>query len=60
MKSEIIKSAQNLYNSGQVQEALKYYATALWRNEESNTELLCTWLEDNNLIQKAGEIFLTA
>ncbi len=55
LKSEVIKNAQNLYDSGQVQEALEYYATALWHNKENNTELLYTWLEDNSLIEKAGE-----
>ena len=55
MKSEVIKNAQNLYDSGQVQEALEYYAAALWHNKENNTELLYTWLEDNSLIEKAGE-----
>lgn len=55
MKSDIVLEAENLYQSGQIQKALKYYATALWRGEENNTELLCTWLNDKALITKAGE-----
>ncbi len=55
MKSDVITKAENLYQSGQTQEALKYYASSLWNEEESNPELLSTWLADNNLIKKVGE-----
>lgn len=55
MKSDVIREAENLYQSGQTQKALKYYASSLWNEEESNPELLSTWLADNNLIKKAGE-----
>lgn len=55
MKSDIIKKAEQLYQSGNVQEALQYYATCLWRGEENNPELLSLWLEDKSLVAKAGE-----
>ncbi len=55
MKSDIIKKAEHLYNTGNVQEALQYYATCLWRGEENSTELLSAWLGDTALAAKAGE-----
>ncbi|MDE5950447.1 MAG: hypothetical protein K2H12_02555 [Acetatifactor sp.] len=55
MKSDIVKKAEQLYHSGNVQEALRYYATCLWRGEEHSTELLAAWLGDKDLAAKAGE-----
>lgn len=55
MKSNIVKEAEQLYFSGNVQEALRYYATCLWRGEEQSPELLSAWLGDKNLVAKAGE-----
>ena len=55
MKSKIIKKAEHLYNTGNVQEALQYYATCLWRGEEESTELLSAWLGDTAFVAKAGE-----
>lgn len=55
MKSEIVKKAESLYESGQVPEALQYYVVSLWRREEENTELLSAWLGDPELLSKAGE-----
>ena len=55
MKSEIVKKAESLYESGQVPEALQYYVVSLWRREEENTELLSAWLGDPKLLSKAGE-----
>lgn len=55
MKSDIIKKAEHLYNTGNVQEAFQYYATCLWRGEEKSTELLSAWLGDTALVAKAGE-----
>ena len=55
MKSDIIKKAEHLYNTGNVQEAFQYYATCLWRGEEESTELLPVWLSDTALVAKAGE-----
>ncbi len=55
MKSEIIKEAEHLYESGNIQEAFRYYAGSLWRGEENETELLSVWLSDENIIDRAGE-----
>ncbi len=55
MKSDIIKKAEQLYQSGNIPEAFQYYATCLWRGEENNPELISLWLEDKNLAAKAGE-----
>lgn len=55
MKSIIVKKAEQLYNTGNVQEALQYYATCLWRGEEDSTEPLSSWLGDKKLVAKAGE-----
>lgn len=55
MKSEIINKAEHLYHSGNVQEALQYYAACLWRGEEDSAELLAQWLGDRDLVSKAGE-----
>lgn len=55
MRSEIIQKADYLYHSGNVQEALQYYAACLWRGEEDDTELLSQWLGDRDLTAKAGE-----
>ena len=55
MKSSIVKEAERLYRSGNTQEALRYYATCLWRGEEQSTELFSAWLGDRSLVSKAGE-----
>lgn len=55
MKSDIIKKAEQLYQSGNVQEAFQYYAACLWRGEENSPELLPLWLADKDLVAKAGE-----
>lgn len=55
MKSKVVREAEHLYKTGKVQEALRYYATCLWRREEDSTELLLTWLGDDKLVAKAGE-----
>lgn len=55
MKSENIQKAEQLYHSGQVQEALRHYASCLWRGEEEDTGLLSQWLGDRDLTAKAGE-----
>lgn len=55
MRSEIVKEAEHLYETGKVSEALRYYATCLWRGEEKNTELLEVWLSDKELVTRAGE-----
>ncbi|MDE6055489.1 MAG: hypothetical protein K2G55_17430, partial [Lachnospiraceae bacterium] len=55
MKSDIVKRAEHLYYTGNVQEALHYYASCLWNGEEDSTEPLSAWLSDQNLVAKAGE-----
>ncbi len=55
MKSDIVKRAEHLYHTGNVQEALHYYASCLWNGEEDSTEPLSAWLSDKNLVAKAGE-----
>ncbi|MDE6925765.1 MAG: hypothetical protein K2P59_11000 [Acetatifactor sp.] len=55
MKSDIIQKAEHLYNTGNVNEALQYYAVSLWRGEEDSPELLFPWLGDRDLVAKAGE-----
>lgn len=55
MKSTIIKEAEKLYQSGKEQDALHYYAAALWNGEEDSMELLSRWLGDSTLVKKAGE-----
>ena len=55
MKSNIVEKAEHLYKTGNVREALQYYATCLWRGEEDSTEPLSAWLGDANLVAKAGE-----
>ncbi|MCM1303869.1 MAG: hypothetical protein NC305_09685 [Lachnospiraceae bacterium] len=55
MRSDIIKKSEELYQSGNVQDAFRYYASCLWRGEEDNPELLSLWLEDKDLVAKAGE-----
>lgn len=55
MKSDIVKKAEQLYQSGNVQEALRYYASCLWNGEEDSTDPLRTWLGDPDLVSKAGE-----
>lgn len=55
MKSDIVKEAEQLYQTGNVQEALQYYAGCLWRGEERSTEPLSAWLGDQSLVAKAGE-----
>ena len=55
MKSNIVKKAEQLYQTGNVQEALHYYASCLWNGEEDSTEPLSIWLGDPNLVAKAGE-----
>ncbi len=55
MKSEIIQKAESLYHTGNIQEALQYYASCLWRGEEDSPELLSRWLGDRDLTDKAGE-----
>jgi len=55
MKSSIVRKAEQLYHSGNVQEALKYYSSCLWRGEEHSTEPLSAWLGDKSLVAKAGE-----
>lgn len=55
MKSNIIKKAEQLYQSGNVQEALHYYASSLWNGEEDSADLLSIWLGDPDLVARAGE-----
>lgn len=55
MGSDIIREAKRLYDTGNVQQALQYYASSLWRGEEQSPELLPVWLGDPNLVAKAGE-----
>lgn len=55
MKSDIVKKAEQLYNTGNIQEALHYYASCLWNGEENSTEPLSAWLGDKELVAKAGE-----
>lgn len=55
MKSAIVKKAEQLYQAGNVQEALHYYASCLWNGEENSADPLATWLRDEHLVDKAGE-----
>lgn len=55
MKSDIVKEAERLYQTGNIQEALQYYAGCLWRGEEHSTEPLLAWLSDPRLAARAGE-----
>ena len=55
MKSSIVQKAEHLYHTGNVQEALHYYASCLWNGEEDSTAPLSAWLSDQNLVAKAGE-----
>lgn len=55
MGSDILKEAKRLYDTGNVQQALRYYASSLWRGEEQSPELLPEWLGDPHLAEKAGE-----
>ncbi len=55
MRSEIVKKAEHLYEAGKVPEALRCYATSLWRGEENDTGLLEVWLSDRDLVARAGE-----
>ena len=55
MKSSIVIKAEQLYHSGNVQEALRYYSSCLWRGEEHSMEPLSAWLGDKDLVSKAGE-----
>ena len=55
MRSEIVKKAEHLYEAGKVPEALRCYATSLWRGEEDDTGLLEVWLSDRDLVARAGE-----
>ncbi len=55
MKSSIVKKAEQLYHTGNVQEALHYYASCLWNGEENSTDPIAEWLGDENLVAKAGE-----
>ncbi len=55
MKSNIVKKAEQLYHTGNVQEALRYYATCLWNGEEDSIDPIAEWLGDQNLVDKAGE-----
>lgn len=55
MRSEIVEKAQDLYESGNIREAFRYYASCLWRGEEDDTELLQVWLSDQEIVSKAGE-----
>lgn len=55
MGLDTVREAERLYNTGNVQEALQYYASALWRGEEQSLELLPVWLGDPGLTEKAGE-----
>lgn len=55
MKSTIVKKAEQLYHTGNVQEALHYYASCLWNGEEDSTEPIAKWLGDEKLVAKAGE-----
>lgn len=60
MKSDIVKKAEQLYNTGNIAEAFHYYASCLWTGEEDSTELLPKWLGDKNLVDKAGEPIVCA
>ena len=51
----MIKKAEQLYQSGNIMEAFQYYSTCLWRGEENDPELISLWLEDKDLVAKAGE-----
>lgn len=55
MGSDIIRESKRLYDTGNVQQALQYYASSLWRGEEQSPELLPVWLSDPDLAEKAGE-----
>ena len=55
MKSSIEKEVWRLYNAGNIMEAFEYYATALWHGKEDSMEPFAAWLEDETLVEKAGE-----